>query len=133
MCTLLYRRREIFRGCPMKNRKNKKVFFFLVALGFLLAFLWHQEAEYRSRIKEIRSTISKLEINIYLLKVRARALKDEMEMMNLSTTLKIKSIVEQWQKPFRSVALYLQPIKNYRDPGETNDIEFRQVSRGIFQ
>ena len=82
------------------NKRNKVITIFVVLLAVFLAVLWSRERAYRVRLNRLKAEVVKLEINVHLLRVRAEALKHEMEMLNLSTHM---HLLKQMKKLERGI------------------------------
>ncbi|NIM11514.1 MAG: hypothetical protein GTO45_16460 [Candidatus Aminicenantes bacterium] len=77
------------------NKRNKVITIIVVLLAVFLAVLWSRERAYRVRLNRLKAEVVKLEINVHLLRVRTEALKQEMEMLNLATYMKLMKKMER--------------------------------------
>ncbi len=71
------------------NMKNKIFSIVLVVSIIFLAIIWNREHQYRSRIDNIGTRYNSLQTRLYMLELKAKALKLEMQMVEISNHIKI--------------------------------------------
>lgn len=77
-------------------KQRNKVFSIVIVLSIIfLAILWCRERMYHARLNRVKAVVTDLEFSVYLLKLRAEALKEEVEMMNMSTYLRLVKNLER--------------------------------------
>lgn len=77
------------------KQKNKTFSIVIVLSVIFLAILWSRERVYHRRLSHVKEVVADLEFSVHLLKLRARALKEEVEMMNMSTYLRLIENMER--------------------------------------
>ena len=83
---------NVKRGCGtiMEVAMKNKVFaIILVTAVIFLAILWHREQEYRGRLKHLNVLLAALNTRIQLLELKSKALKIQIEMVDISNHLKM--------------------------------------------
>ncbi len=69
--------------------KNKLFTTIVVLVSLALAVLWIREQNYRSRLRHIDSELAAMQIRVRILYLKTQALKAEVELLNLSTYIKL--------------------------------------------
>lgn len=69
--------------------KNRIFTVILVLVSIFLAILWVREQSYRARINRLNTVVKRMEHRMRGLQLRADALEEEIEMLNLSTYVQL--------------------------------------------
>jgi hypothetical protein len=78
--------------------KKKMFTTVLVLVSLFLAISWVREQDYRTRLKRLNAVVTEMQDRIRRLRLRADALQEEMEMLNISTYLRL---VKGWKEDSR--------------------------------
>jgi uncharacterized membrane protein YfhO len=92
-------------GTIMEAAMKNKVFAIILVMAVIfLAILWHREQEYRGRLKHLNVLLAALNTRIQLLELKSKALKIEIEMVDISNHLKMSKGLKNEKKKIAPVA-----------------------------
>lgn len=63
--------------------KNKQFAILVVALAIILAMAWNAHRTYETNLEKMKKAMTELDLQVYLLELKAKTLKSEVEMMRL--------------------------------------------------
>jgi hypothetical protein len=69
--------------------KNRLFIIAMILVTVFLAILWEREQTYNARLKRIDAEVTAVEARVRLLRLKTRALKAEVELLDLSNQIKL--------------------------------------------